>query len=1488
MSANGAADGVAIIGLACLFPGAPDVDAYWRNILNRFDAISEPPPEAWDTAVYYAPGVVDTDRVYCQRGGYLGSLVSFDPLQYGVPPASVGGEPDQWLALKLAHDAMVDAGYAHLDEQVRKRTAVILGKGTYLNGGNAVAIEHGLVIGQTIEILKTLHSEYTEADLEALRQAMKKALPPMTAQTVPGLIPNIIVGRIANRLDLMGPTYTVDAACASSLVAVQHALGYLRSGECDLALVGGAQVWVPVPTLNVFCQLGALSRRQQIRPFDKDADGTLLGEGIGMVVLKRLADAERDDDRIYAVIRAVGVASDGREVSVLAPRVEGEELALRRAYEAAQVSTKSIGLIEAHGTGTPVGDVVEMEALRRVFGGRDGGLPRCAIGSVKSMISHTMPAAGVASLIKTSLALYHKVLPPTLHCDEPNPKLEIEQTPFYLNTLPRPWIHGGDEPRRAGINAFGFGGINAHLVLEEHTDQKGALSHVPPWDSEVCILEAESPDALLQQARHLTSVVESTLAGPSRGDPRRLRDLAYTLVRELGHSATSYRLAIVASSLADLGSKLGRATRRLADPGCQRIQDVSGIYYSADPLGRTGKLVFLFPGEGAQYPNMLADLCLHFPEVRQWFDRSDRLFCDHPRAHVLSDYLFPRPTFAEADRLASERRLWDIDLAIEAVLTANQALLSVMHGLRIQPDAIVGHSSGEYSALSAAGALDLTAEFLLSLHQSYEHVVAEDGVPRAVLLAVGAEREQVEALAGEVGGPLFVAMDNCPHQTVLVGDAASSERVVAVARARDLICERLTFDRPYHTPLFAPYVDHLRDIYARARLQPPHVPVYSCATAAPYPSRPEDIRSLMLEQWVRPVEFRQTIETLYAEGARLFVEVGPRGNLSTFAEDILRGRLFAAVPANIQRRSGIDQLNHLVGRLAAHGVRMDPTFLHDRRGSATIDWAQAAESADHGAPSMRTVLTTGWPMLRLAPGVVKPQPAASPPATAPNGTDSAMHAYLQTMDEFLAIQNQVMQGLLAAHRPAEDSATDYPLLGRSVEDASGEHVVFERAFDMAEDLYLRDHTLGRSVSVVDAGLSALAVMPLAMSLEMIAEAGAWLAPGQVVVGLRDVRANRWLAWPYGKESQILRVDARRISDEPNSIQVQIRNRTEDEASQPAPDSPVVEATVLVADRYPSAPAGDSQFLMHGRPSRWSADGVYVDGMFHGLSWQGVNAIQRTDQAGAVATLRVLSFEGFFRNGAAPRFILDPVVLDAAGQVIGLWTQEHLVDGQVIFPFRAAAIEVYGPSRAAGEQLTCLAAIQHVDTQRIRSDLDVVAGDGSVWFRIRGWEDKRFFLPVPFAALASPAQKVDVSTPWLTPIAQFADVTKVHCRRIPIVPFPDRSFWSRVWAHRILGRRERVEFDALAGSEALQFGWLAGRAAAKEAIRALLRTEHGRDVALADIEIAADRDGQLVVSGSWEASAVGQPVVALAQTDEWVVAQAGLAARRLSAVDGQVR
>lgn len=461
----------AIVGMSCLFPRAPGLEEYWENLLAGVDAVGDPPPQAWESDIFYDPASSANDRVYCRRGGYLGDLARFDPLEHGVMPRTVeGGEPDQWLALRVAREALQDAGYGE-EIPERERTGVILGKGTYLNRGNLSVVQHGKIVDQTLQILSALHPGLDEDDLARLRAEFKELLPPFNPDTVPGLIPNIIAGRIANRLDLMGPSYTVDGACASSHLAMDQAMRDLASGRLDLVLVGGSHVVTPVQVMMLFCQLGALSRRECIRPFDRGADGTVLGEGIGMMVLKRLSDAERAGDRIYAVVRGVGISSDGRGASVMAPRLEGEVLAMERAYAAARVDPSSVGLVEAHGTGTPVGDATEVKALRTVFGPRRGKEPHCALGSVKSMLGHLMPAAGSAGMIKAALALHHRVLPPTLHVEEPAPELGLETSPFYLSLETRPWIHGSrTAPRRAAVSAFGFGGINGHVILEEHPD----------------------------------------------------------------------------------------------------------------------------------------------------------------------------------------------------------------------------------------------------------------------------------------------------------------------------------------------------------------------------------------------------------------------------------------------------------------------------------------------------------------------------------------------------------------------------------------------------------------------------------------------------------------------------------------------------------------------------------------------------------------------------------------------------------------------------------------------------------------------------------------------------------------------------------------------------------------------------------------------------------------------------------------------------------
>jgi acyl transferase domain-containing protein/phosphopantetheinyl transferase len=1463
--------GVAITGMSCLFPGAPDVDAYWRNILGKVDSTSDPPPEAWDPDIYYDPEWRDTDRTYCKRGGYLGSLASFDPLEHGIPPIAVGGEPDQWLALQVAHDALADAGASELPDDIRARTAIVLGKGTYLNGGNAIAVQRGLVVGQTLELIKRLHPEHTDEELEELREEMQRVLPPLGPETVPGLIPNIIVGRIANRLDLMGPAYTVDAACASSLVAVQLAVRDLLAGNCDLALAGGSQVWMPVATLNLFCRLGALSRREQIRPFDKDADGTLLGEGIGMVVLKRMEDAVRDGDRVYAVIRGVGTSSDGREVSVMAPRLEGEELALRRAYEEAGVSPRSVGLVEAHGTATPVGDVVEIEALTRVFGQRDGDLPPCALGTVKSMISHTIPAAGVAGLIKTALALYQRVLPPTLGCDEPNPKLGLERTPFYINTETRPWIHGGPEPRRAGVNAFGFGGINAHAVLEE-VEGAPALDHRPPWDSELCVLESDSAAGLADEAEWLKARLHRT---PEFA----LTDIACTLAGALGRTDRPLRLAIVATSIEDLREKLDQAAAKLRDPGCRGIKTRSGIYYAAEPLARDGKVVFVFPGEGAQYPGMLADLCLHFSEARAVFDRIDRLYTGHPRGHLLSDWVFPRPAFSDDERQRTEERLMRLDIAVESVLTANGAMHAVLRRLVPNVDAVVGHSTGEHSAAMAAGVLDVDTDerlraFCEGLHDSYADAASRHDVPGAVLLAMGADRDRVSEIAGEAGGELHLAMDNCPHQTVLVGAPDAAARAREIAAREGLVCEQLPYDRAVHTPLFAPFAEDLRTVFAALPVRPARSGLWSCTTAARYPDNEADTRELLVEHWTSPVRFRDTIEALYDDGARVFVEVGPRGNMTAFVEDILRGQPSCAVASDVRRRSGMTQLNHVAGLLAAHGVDVDVRYLFSERNAHEIDW-DSEPGGDSDGNGMRIPLSTSWPMLRLSqqaidrlrpsqPAPLAPASNGHDPAVAPSPVPisavslpavdddpaAAMEAHLQTMERFLHVSGDVMQAYLGGAAPVVLEQARRPLVGTIVSWEPGARLVAHRVVDPQVDRYLLDHTLGGTVSRSDPELSALALMPLAMSIEILAEAAACLVPELDVVGLRDVRANRWLAWDGASET--LEVSATRTSHD--QVRAELR-RVEEQA-------PAVEGTVLLRDGFEAAAAEIA--VEGGRPSRFPPGHLYDEAMFHGPLWQGVRTVDAVAADGALGHVETLPRAGLLRDDPDPDFVLDPVMLDAAGQLIGFWAADQFERARVVFPFRLAALELYGPPRPAGEQASCAARIEQRADALLSSDIEVVGADGACWMRLTAWEDKRFDVPEHLRPLTLASGLTPLSAPFPVPGGGHAVCHRMDAR-IPA----DGGLWKGVWASRVLGREERLLFEELQLPEQRQHEWLGARTAAKEAVAELLPE---RDLLPADIQILPGEQGEprVVVSG-----VDVPPVVSLAHSQGEAAALAAL-------------
>ncbi|MCJ7773572.1 MAG: polyketide-type polyunsaturated fatty acid synthase PfaA, partial [Desulfobacterales bacterium] len=477
---------IAIIGVGCLFPKAEGLKNYWRLLFHGVDGITDIPDTHWSPEEYFDQDPKTPDHTYCKRGGFL-SPVSFDPSEFGIPPSSLEAtDTSQILGLVAAKMALEDSGYGENGRSFdREKTSVILG----VTGTQELVIPLSARLGFPKWRKALLDSGLSHEKTEEIVSSISSSYVGWQENSFPGLLGNVVAGRICNRLDLGGTTCVIDAACASSMSAIYLSLLELSTGRSNMVITGGVDTLNDIFMYMCFSKTHTLSPTGDARPFSKDADGTVLGEGVGLIVLKRLDEAERDKDKIYAVIKSIGTSSDGKSQSIYAPSLEGQVKALQRAYETAAIDPATIELIEAHGTGTRVGDMTEFKALQRFFSNSNKNISHCALGSVKSMIGHTKSAAGAAGLIKSALSLHHKVLPPTLKAHEPDPNLGIDQSPFYLNTDTRPWFSSKEYPRRCGVSAFGFGGSNFHVILEEYTQAKYEIS----WDGSVQIFAVSAP-----------------------------------------------------------------------------------------------------------------------------------------------------------------------------------------------------------------------------------------------------------------------------------------------------------------------------------------------------------------------------------------------------------------------------------------------------------------------------------------------------------------------------------------------------------------------------------------------------------------------------------------------------------------------------------------------------------------------------------------------------------------------------------------------------------------------------------------------------------------------------------------------------------------------------------------------------------------------------------------------------------------------------------
>ncbi|MBS9384022.1 MAG: SDR family NAD(P)-dependent oxidoreductase [Dolichospermum sp. BR01] len=902
---------VAIVGMASIFPQAKNLQEYWENIIQKVDCITDVPASRWHIDDYYDPDPKAADKTYCKRGGFLPDI-DFNPMEFGLPPNILEvTDISQLLGLVVAKEALEDAGYGTSRQFNHERTGVILGVAI----GRQLAVPLGARLQDPLwkKVLK--NSGLSDEDSQKIIEKLKSGYVQWDENAFPGMLANVISGRIANRLDLGGMNCVVDAACASSLGALRMAISELVEHRADMMITGGVDTDNSIFAYMCFSKTPAVSPGEKVRPFDTDADGMLLGEGVGMLVLKRLEDAQRDGDRIYAVIKGMGSSSDGKYKSIYAPRAEGQISSLIRAYADAGISPASVGLIEAHGTGTMVGDPTEFTSITSVFGENNPKKQHIALGTVKSQIGHTKAAAGAASLIKAALALHHKVLPPTINVSKPHPKLNIENSPFYLNTETRPWVSHPTQPRRAGVSAFGFGGTNYHVVLEEYEHEHHhpyRLHHRP----ESLLLFAPTPSELLSRCQQIQQQLQT------EGKERHYQQLVTdSQTRKI--PVNYARVGFVANDLAQAEELLKIAIAGLTQkPEAESWEHPQGIYYRQKGIDPTSKVVALFSGQGSQYLEMGRELVMNFPCLRQTYTHMDSLLCEDG-LQPLSTVVFPQPVFDEAQKQIQLATLQKTEYAQPAIGVFSAGLYKILQQAGFKPDFVAGHSFGELTALWVAGVLN--EEDYLFLAKARGQAMAAPANPNfdaGGMLAVKGDIQQITAVIKKFP-QVAVANKNSQHQIVLAGKKEEISQVQDILKKQGFTTFLLGVSAAFHTPL----VSHAQKPFAQAvekvNFNEAQIPVYTNVTGGCYPQEPHAIQKILKEQLFNQVLFQQEIENIYAAGGYCFVEFGPKNVLTNLVKEILNDQPHIAIAVNPNHTKNSDKtLRQAIVQLQVAGLSL--------------------------------------------------------------------------------------------------------------------------------------------------------------------------------------------------------------------------------------------------------------------------------------------------------------------------------------------------------------------------------------------------------------------------------------------------------------------------------------------------------------------------------------------------------------------------------------
>ncbi len=788
---------VAIIGIGCRFPGAGDVDEYWQLLRGGVDAITVVPPDRWDADAYFDAEPGAPARMITRWGGFLPEVDKFDAEFFGISPREASRmDPQQRLLLECAWEALERGGVA-VEKLAGSRTGVFVG---------ISQVDYSLI---QFEDRRKLDAYGTGSAL------------------------CVAANRISYLFDLRGPSVAMDTACSSSLVTTHLAVESLRRRECDLALAAGVNLILSPELSIVFSHAHMMAADGRCKTFDAAADGYVRGEGCGVLALKRLSDAQADGDPIVAVILGSAVNQDGRSNGLTAPNGRAQQAVIRDALKNAKLKPEQVTYIEAHGTGTILGDPIELNSLAAVMAGR---ADKCLVGSAKTNIGHLEAAAGVAGLIKAALQIQHGEVAPHLHLNKVNPYIPIDEMPLEIATGLRLWP--ADRPRIAGVSSFGFGGTNAHVVLGAAPETVREVTTGPERTRHLLTLSAANPRGLAELARRYADFAATST------DP--LADLCYTA--NVGRSGLRSRAAVVASDAAELRAKL----LDLASAGPQ-------------PKTRRGKVAFLFTGQGSQYPGMGRALYETATVFREAVDRCDALLANL-LPHRLLSVLYGENTALIHDTTYTQPALFAIEYA----------LAQLWQSWGIHPDYLLGHSIGEFVAAVVAGVF--TLEDGLRLVAARGRLMG--GLPAGgAMAAVFAEPGQVMPhLDGQVGLDVGLAAVNGPKSVVISGRGEKVATVVARLEAAGLTVRPMTVSHAFHSPLMEPILDEFESIAARIPANPPTIPIISNLTGKAYAGAPD------ARYWRRhlreAVQFNAGMQALAEAGCRVFVETGPHPTLT--------------------------------------------------------------------------------------------------------------------------------------------------------------------------------------------------------------------------------------------------------------------------------------------------------------------------------------------------------------------------------------------------------------------------------------------------------------------------------------------------------------------------------------------------------------------------------------------------------------------------------